>query len=46
MSRFICMSCGAFIMKSALSDPYVCRDCEKLLEGSEIGERYSYLDNL
>ena len=32
-------------MKSALSDPYMCRDCEKLLEGAEGRERYHYLDN-
>ena len=33
-------------MKSALSDPYLCRDCERLLEGVEIGNRYGYLDNM
>ena len=32
-------------MKSALSDPYLCRDCERLLEGAENRERYTYLDN-
>ena len=32
-------------MKSAISDPYVCRNCEKLLEGTEREERYTYLDN-
>ena len=30
-------------MKSALHDPYVCRDCEDLMIGP--GERYMYLDN-
>ena len=45
MARFICINCGIFIVKSAMSDPYMCRDCEKLLEGAEIGERYNYLDN-
>lgn len=32
-------------MKSALSDPYMCRDCEKLFEGAEMRKRYTYLDN-
>ena len=43
--RFVCTSCGNFIVKSAFSDPYMCRDCEKLLEGAEDRERYTYLDN-
>lgn len=43
--RNICISCGTMILKSALSDPYLCRDCEKMLEGSEREERYIYLDN-
>ncbi len=27
--RTICILCGNTIIKSARSDPYVCRDCEK-----------------
>ncbi|MBI2654335.1 hypothetical protein HYX02_06025 [Candidatus Woesearchaeota archaeon] len=46
MRRHICMNCGTMIMKSAFSDPYMCRDCERLLEGSaEREEKYTYLDN-
>ena len=45
MRRYLCINCGTFIMKSAISDPYMCRDCEKLLDGAELGERYIYLDN-
>ena len=44
--RFNCTNCGNFIVKSALSDPYMCRDCEKVLEGVSVEERYAYLDNL
>ena len=43
MQRRKCISCGYIIMKSALHDPYVCRDCEDLMIGP--GERYMYLDN-
>ncbi|MBI4452440.1 hypothetical protein HY637_03360 [Candidatus Woesearchaeota archaeon] len=46
MTRFTCTNCGTFIVKSAFSDPYLCRDCEKLLEGENIEERYKYLDTL
>ena len=46
MNRFICTNCGTFIVKSAFSDPYLCRDCEKLLEGAGIEERYARLDNI
>lgn len=46
MMKFVCINCGTFIVKSALSDPYLCRDCEKLLEGAEIEERYARLDNM
>ena len=45
MTRYICTNCGTFIVKSALSDPYMCRNCEKLLEGAELEERLTYLDN-
>ena len=45
MARYICTNCGTFIVKSAMSDPYLCRDCEKILEGSEFERRYAYLDN-
>ena len=45
MTRYVCINCGMFIRKSAVSDPYMCRDCEKLLEGIEEKQRYAYLDN-
>ncbi|MBI3035138.1 hypothetical protein HYY71_02340 [Candidatus Woesearchaeota archaeon] len=45
MARYVCINCGTFIMKSAISDPYMCRDCERLMEGSEADKRYTYLDN-
>ena len=45
MARYICINCGTFIIKSAFSDPYLCRDCEKLLEGVDEKKRYTYLDN-
>ena len=45
MARYVCINCGTYIMKSAISDPYMCRDCERLLEGAENRERYTYLDN-
>ena len=43
--RFVCTSCGNFIVKSAFSDPYMCRDCEKMIEGEGFEERYAYLDH-
>lgn len=44
--RHICINCGTLIMKSAFSDPYLCRNCEKTLEGgSGRDERFVYLDN-
>lgn len=45
MARYICINCGTIIIKSAISDPYICRDCEKLLEGEGKEERFTYLDN-
>jgi len=45
MRRNMCINCGTFIVKSAISDPYLCRDCERLLEGAEREERYTYLEN-
>ena len=32
-------------MKSAFRDPYLCRDCEKLID-AEKREKYAYLDNI
>lgn len=46
MARYVCINCGTFIMKSAISDPYMCRECEKLVEGSEGERRYGYLENM
>ena len=45
MPRYICMSCGTFIVESAASDPYMCRDCEKLFEGAKEIEKHAYLEN-
>lgn len=45
MARYICINCGELITKGAFSDPYVCRDCERLLEGAEDRERFTFLDN-
>ncbi|MBI3027172.1 hypothetical protein HYY70_03590 [Candidatus Woesearchaeota archaeon] len=45
MARYICINCGILIMKGAVSDPYMCRDCEKILEGSGEIDRFAYLDN-
>ena len=42
MQRNRCTSCGFVILKSALHDPYLCRDCEYLM--LETDERYAYLD--
>ena len=42
MQRNRCISCGFVILKSALHDPYLCRDCEYLMP--ETDERYAYLD--
>ncbi len=42
--HYVCIQCGMFIRKSALSDPYVCRGCEKILEGADRERAYGYLD--
>ena len=44
MARYMCTNCGTFIFKSAVSDSYLCRECEKLIEGAELEEKYNYLD--
>lgn len=44
--RHVCTNCGIFIVKSAINDPYLCRECEKMLEKTEPKERYTYLDTL
>ena len=44
MARYICINCGTYITKSGFNDPYLCRDCEKLIE-SEKKREYTYLDN-
>ena len=46
MGKHTCINCGSFILKSAHSDPYLCRDCEKILEGVDYRETYAYLDNI
>ena len=45
MARYICINCATIIMKSAHSDPHLCRNCERLLDGTEREEKYAYLDN-
>ena len=45
MARHICVHCGIYIVKSGFSDPYLCRDCERVLDGAEEKEKYTYLDN-
>ncbi len=42
MKRNICVSCGGRVLKSALTDPYMCRDCERR-QDIEIS-RYMWLD--
>lgn len=46
MARNYCTSCGTIILRSAFSDPYLCRECERLVEDSMAVERFAYLDNL
>ncbi|HLC50486.1 MAG TPA: hypothetical protein VJI97_03595 [Candidatus Nanoarchaeia archaeon] len=46
MTRHECINCGTFIVEVASSDPYMCRQCERMLEGSEEIERLEYLENL
>lgn len=41
-----CINCGTFIVKSAISDPYLCRECEKMLEGTNSERKYGYLENM
>ncbi len=43
MERNRCLVCGGRIYKSALYDPYVCRDCE--YENERMSLRYLYLDS-
>ena len=43
MERNQCIVCGAAILKSGLTDPYLCRTCEKESEVMEVN-RYAYLD--
>ena len=44
-ARRICINCGDFIARRAASDPQICRNCEKLMEGLEIEERMSHMYN-
>ncbi|HLG24760.1 MAG TPA: hypothetical protein VI564_07570 [Candidatus Nanoarchaeia archaeon] len=43
MATYICMHCGEIIMRHALSDPFVCRDCEKVLDGAESEDSNDFL---
>ena len=43
MQKIRCISCGYIIMKEALHDPNVCKDCEDLMIG--LDEKYFHLDN-
>ena len=42
MKRKKCVSCGTNIKKSAMDDPYMCRDCESD-HGIDL-DRYLWLD--
>jgi len=44
MTRLTCISCGSFIVRSSTIDPYMCIDCEKILEGAEDRERHMQLE--
>ena len=44
MGRYVCMNCGLFITKTMTNDPYMCNECEKLLEGAELEGRHAYPD--
>lgn len=41
----ICICCGQNITKSSEDDPYLCRECDRLIDGAEVEERYRYLDD-
>jgi len=43
-NRHICMCCGKPVMKSAFSDPYLCRYCEHDLEKGADMSRFGYMD--
>ena len=45
MQRMCCIVCGDRIMKSGLSDPYICRTCEHDTEMLRVN-RFEYLDNI
>ena len=38
-----CISCGDLILDSAVDDPYLCRECEYLLN-EEKSKEYAYID--
>jgi len=44
MQKMRCISCGFIIIKEALHDPNVCKDCEDLMIDAE--EQYLYPDNI
>ena len=46
MTRNYCTSCGTIIFQSAYSDPYLCRECERILDRNIITERFAHLDNV
>ena len=46
MARNYCTSCGIIIFQSAYSDPYLCRECERMLDGNIITERFAHLDTM
>ncbi len=45
MKKRRCITCGTPIRKTALYDPYMCRDCETLSYEDKV-ERYWYLDRV
>ncbi|MFH1324728.1 MAG: hypothetical protein ABIH64_05765 [Nanoarchaeota archaeon] len=42
MKKTRCIRCGLMIKKSAINDPYLCRDCEKDMMPEE---RFAYFDS-
>jgi len=42
MQRNICISCGYIVLKNALHDPDLCRDCEDVI--LDLNERYGFRD--
>ncbi|MBI2541904.1 hypothetical protein HYV80_04295 [Candidatus Woesearchaeota archaeon] len=46
MARHVCISCGNYIVMAAFNDPYLCRECERILEEVNAEGRYGHLENM